>query len=135
MNFLFFFLLTFFSFSFAFTVDKRTILYIDCGGGESFKDSTSPSKEWVSDRFFSGGVSASLSAPYVIPMQLSPIGHFPFSDGKRNCYMLPIHAGRFHIGFSFVYSNYDLLGHPPAFKVSFGGHYSIKTPIMTLNQL
>lgn len=42
--------------------------------------------------------------------------------------MLPIYAGRFRIDLSFVYSNYDLLKHPPVFEISLGGTVVLKPP-------
>lgn len=80
------FVITLFSLSIAFDVNKRMVLYIDCGGGENFKDWTSPSKVWVSDRYFIGGVPTYLSISFVIARQLSTI--FSFFDGKKTviCY-------------------------------------------------
>ncbi|KAJ9140684.1 hypothetical protein P3X46_031301 [Hevea brasiliensis] len=97
-----------------------TSYFIDCGGSIN---STDPfNTTWLSDRFFTGGLTSVVSEPlhFRFPQEKT-LRFFPLSSGKKNCYIIPLPNGRYYIRTFTVYDNYDGKSHSPSFDVSVEG--------------
>nr|AMM42829.1 LRR-RLK [Vernicia fordii] len=116
--FFFFLLLLFFSSALSFPYDIS--FYIDCGGSTNTTDPFNTT--WLSDRFFTGGISSVVSEPlhFRFPQEKT-LRFFPLSSGKKNCYILPLPNGRYYIRTFTVYDNYDGKSHSPSFDASVEG--------------
>ncbi|OAY31265.1 receptor-like protein 4 isoform X2 [Manihot esculenta] len=104
----------------AFSFLNDTSYFIDCGGSTN---STDPfNTTWLSDRFFTGGLTSVVSEPlhFHFPQEKT-LRFFPLSSGKKNCYILPLPNGRYYIRTFTVYDNYDGKSHSPSFDVSVEG--------------
>ncbi|KAK7279564.1 hypothetical protein RJT34_24617 [Clitoria ternatea] len=121
----FFFLLFFFFFSTSSTSSPPPpYLYgfsyhINCGTSTNSTDSFNTT--WLSDRFFSGGISAIVSEPLRFHLlSEKTLRSFPASSsGKKNCYSFPsLPSGRYLLRTFTVYDNYDAKSRPPSFDVS-----------------
>ncbi|KAJ9163380.1 hypothetical protein P3X46_023055 [Hevea brasiliensis] len=113
---LFFFLLL----SSTLSLPYDTSYYIDCGGSTKSIDHFNTT--WLSDRFFTGGLTSVVSEPlhFRFPQEKT-LRFFPLSSGKKNCYILPLPNGRYYIRTFTVYDNYDGKSHSPSFEVSVEG--------------
>ena len=93
---------------------------IDCGGNQTFFNNVN--QTWDADRFFSAGGSGRVMNPENFPReQERTLRYFPISEGKKNCYEVPVPLGRHQIQMFFAYDNYDNLSHSPSFDVSVEG--------------
>ncbi|XP_078446143.1 di-glucose binding protein with Leucine-rich repeat domain-containing protein [Wolffia australiana] len=95
---------------------------VDCGGAANFTDSFG--RDWIADRFFSGGgVPGAVAEPQkFLARQETTLRAFPPSSaGKKSCYSVPSPAGRYYIRLFTVYDNYDSKLRPPSFDVAVEG--------------
>ncbi|KAK9114742.1 hypothetical protein Syun_021539 [Stephania yunnanensis] len=93
---------------------------IDCGGRETF--TAADHQTWYSDQYYTGGAPGLVSEPRRFPLkQEQTLRFFPVASGKKNCYILPVPAGRYHLRTFTVYDNYDGKLHPPSFDVAVDG--------------
>ncbi|XP_022776994.1 putative leucine-rich repeat receptor-like serine/threonine-protein kinase At2g14440 [Durio zibethinus] len=98
----------------------NTSYHIDCGYLTPSTDSYNVS--WSPDQFFTGGSSAVVSEPLHFHLQQEKtLRYFPLSSGKKNCYNVPLPAGRYYIRTFTVYDNYDGKSHSPSFDASVEG--------------
>ncbi|CAG7864661.1 unnamed protein product [Brassica rapa] len=98
----------------------NTSFFIDCGSPEPSTDAFN--RTWLPDQFYSGGSTAVVSEPLRFHhVAEKTIRYFPLSFGKKNCYVLPLPAGRYYIRTYTVYDNYDGKSHSPSFDVSVEG--------------
>ncbi|PPR92848.1 hypothetical protein GOBAR_AA27823 [Gossypium barbadense] len=61
------------------------------------------------------------SLGYPTNSSLATLRYFPLSSGKKNCYNIPLPAGRYYIRTFTVYDNYDGKSHSPSFDASVEG--------------
>ncbi|KAL0296765.1 UNVERIFIED_CONTAM: putative LRR receptor-like serine/threonine-protein kinase [Sesamum radiatum] len=97
-------------------------LHIDCGGHLNSTDAFHTT--WLSDRFYSGGVTSVVSEPlHFLHQQEKTLRYFPISSGKKNCYSIPTSTagGRYFLRTFTVYDNFDGKSHSPSFDVSVEG--------------
>ncbi|KAF8389795.1 hypothetical protein HHK36_024314 [Tetracentron sinense] len=100
--------------------DGYTSYRIDCGGQTNLSDRFNIS--WLSDRFYTGGSPGQVSEPHIFQQpQESTLRFFPISFGKKNCYIVNVPNGRYHIRTFTVYDNYDGKLHSPSFDISVEG--------------
>ncbi|XP_052199491.1 receptor-like protein 4 [Diospyros lotus] len=98
----------------------NTAYHIDCGGPTNSSDRFHT--QWIADRFFTGGSAGLVSEPLRFHnQQEKTLRFFPISVGKKNCYVVPVPAGRYYIRTFTVYDNYDGKSHTPSFDVSVEG--------------
>ncbi|KAB2090186.1 hypothetical protein ES319_A03G107700v1 [Gossypium barbadense] len=98
----------------------NTSFHIDCGSSTPSTDSYNIS--WLPDKFFTGGSTSVVSEPLHFHLQHEKtLRYFPLSSGKKNCYNIPLPAGRYYIRTFTVYDNYDGKSHSPSFDASVEG--------------
>ncbi|CAF1928210.1 hypothetical protein HID58_065936 [Brassica napus] len=98
----------------------NTSFFIDCGSPEPSTDAFN--RTWLPDQFYSGGSTAVVSEPLRFHLIAEKtVRYFPLSFGKKNCYVIPLPAGRYYIRTFTVYDNYDGKSHSPSFDVSVEG--------------
>ncbi|KAK9091135.1 hypothetical protein Sjap_024312 [Stephania japonica] len=103
------------------TVAGNVFYRIDCGGRDTFT-AAADNQTWYSDQYYTGGAPGLVSEPRRFPLkQEQTLRFFPVSSGKKNCYLLPVPAGRYHLRTFTVYDNYDGKLHPPSFDVAVEG--------------
>ncbi|GAB2280108.1 hypothetical protein Dimus_014745 [Dionaea muscipula] len=106
--------------------------HIDCGGSSTAVDQFNTT--WLSDRYFTGGISSVVSEPLRFPLFPEKTLRFfpPTTSGKKNCYLIPAAAAssRYFFRTFIVYDNYDGKSHPPSFEVSVEGTvvFSYRSP-------
>ncbi|KAK4260880.1 hypothetical protein QN277_003942 [Acacia crassicarpa] len=124
-----FFLLVFFFFFFsttAYSAPHQPYPYglayrIDCGSATNTTDPFNTT--WLSDRFYTGGVTGIVSEPlrFHYPYEKT-LRFFPVSYGKKNCYVVPsLPNGTYFFRTFIVYDNYDGKSHTPSFDISVEG--------------
>ncbi|KAF5751945.1 hypothetical protein HS088_TW02G00964 [Tripterygium wilfordii] len=94
--------------------------HIDCG---SSTNSTDPfNNTWLSDRFYTGGLTSVVSEPlhFRFPHEKN-LRFFPLTSGKKNCYIVNLPNGRYYFRTFTVYDNYDGKSHSPSFDVAVEG--------------
>ncbi|XVF42998.1 hypothetical protein PTKIN_Ptkin02bG0005000 [Pterospermum kingtungense] len=107
----------------------NTSFHIDCGGLTPSTDAYNVS--WQADDFFTGGSTAVVSEPLHFRLQQEKtLRYFPLSSGKKNCYNIPLPAGRYYVRTFTVYDNYDGKSHSPSFDASVEGNlvFSWRSP-------
>ncbi|KAI9092052.1 hypothetical protein K1719_027987 [Acacia pycnantha] len=124
-----FFLLVFFFFFFSTTAYSAPhqpypyglVYRIDCGSATNTTDPFNTT--WLSDRFYTGGVTGIVSEPlrFHYPYEKT-LRFFPVSYGKKNCYVVPsLPNGTYFFRTFIVYDNYDGKSHTPSFDISVEG--------------
>ncbi|CAI9096282.1 OLC1v1032384C3 [Oldenlandia corymbosa var. corymbosa] len=115
------FLLPTFSFSLSVPYPYNFSIHVDCGGLTNSTDVFNTT--WVSDRYFTGGVTAVVSEPlHFTHQQEKTLRYFPISSGKKNCYSIPdVPPGKYFLRTFIVYDNYDGKSHSPSFDVAVEG--------------
>ncbi|WOL02825.1 putative LRR receptor-like serine/threonine-protein kinase [Canna indica] len=94
---------------------------IDCGGASNFTSGFG--RPWVADRYFSAGAAGLVAEPHRFSQPQERTLRFfpPVSAGEKNCYSIPLPAGRYYVRTFTVYDNYDSKLRTPSFDVSFEG--------------
>ncbi|KAK7268375.1 hypothetical protein RIF29_21073 [Crotalaria pallida] len=94
--------------------------HINCGSSSNTTDSFNTT--WLSDRFYTGGVTAVVSEPlrFRLPSEKTLRFFPPSSYGKKNCYSFPSlpPSSRYLLRTFTVYDNYDAKSRPPSFDVA-----------------
>ncbi|XAR65392.1 Non-specific serine/threonine protein kinase [Bertholletia excelsa] len=94
--------------------------HIDCGGQANSTDRFNTT--WLSDRFYTAGSIGLVSEPLLFENSYEKtLRFFPISAGKKNCYIVPVAAGRYYIRTFTVYDNYDGRSRSPSFDVAVEG--------------
>ncbi|KAF9618254.1 hypothetical protein IFM89_000889, partial [Coptis chinensis] len=95
----------------------ETSYRIDCGGSTNFTNAFN--ETWISDTYYTGGISALVSEPSRFYQQEEKtLRYFPISYGKKNCYVINVPNGRYYFRTFTVYDNYDGKLHSPSFDLS-----------------
>ncbi|PSS13418.1 LRR receptor-like serine/threonine-protein kinase precursor [Actinidia chinensis var. chinensis] len=98
----------------------NTAYHIDCGGATNSTDKFNTT--WLADRFFTAGSTGLVSEPLrFTSLQEKTLRFFPISAGKKNCYVVPVTAGRYFVRTFTVYDNFDGKSHSPSFDLSVEG--------------
>ncbi|KAF5745293.1 hypothetical protein HS088_TW07G00876 [Tripterygium wilfordii] len=94
--------------------------HIDCGSPTNSTDLYNTT--WLSDRFFTGGLTSVVSEPlhFRFPHEKN-LRFFPLASGKKNCYIINLPKGRYFFRTFTVYDNYDGKSHPPSFDAAVEG--------------
>jgi len=93
--------------------------HINCGTSTNTTDSFNTT--WLSDRYYTGGATTTVSEPlhFNLPSEKT-LRFFPSSSsGKKNCYSFPsLPSSRYLLRTFTVYDNYDAKSRPPSFDVA-----------------
>ncbi|KEH43453.1 putative transferase [Medicago truncatula] len=93
--------------------------HINCGTSTNITDPFNTT--WLSDRYYTGGATTTVSEPlrFNLPSEKT-LRFFPSSSsGKKNCYSFPsLPSARYLLRTFTVYDNYDAKSRPPSFDVA-----------------